>query len=210
MKPKKVKKNFSSFTASEALQELNVSELRRWEIAIPAYQPSAFLPERLRRLENFDLVSSDRAKALLLDAYCDEVIVYHPRLKIWKSAAVQSDELIGLMGYLVAPKIAYLTRPLLCVVEVKKDDFEKGLAQCLVEMKACRLNNEQAGYRLDIYGIVSNGGLWQFYKLTVAGQVFETLLYSRSDSEQMLGALDYVFTKCQENLLAQSGAAQTA
>ncbi len=210
-KAKKARRNFSSFTLPEALQELQLSELLRWEIQPQPFQASAFLDERLRRLErNFDLAFSESAKELLIDAYCEEVIDRHPRLKIWKSASLQSDELTGLVDYLVAPKMAYVTKPLLCVVEAKKDDFEKGLAQCLVEMKACRLNNEQAGYHLDIYGIVSNGGVWQFYQLTVAGQVFETLPHSLSNMEQMLGVLNYVFTKCEENLPAQFKLAQAS
>lgn len=201
MKAKKVKKNFSSFTASEALQELSVNELLRWEIPIPTFQPSAFLPERLRRLENFDLTFSERAKELLIDAFCEEVVEQHPQLKIWKAAPLQSDDLIGQVDYLIAPRKAYVTTPLLCAVEAKKDDFEKGLAQCLVEMKACRWNNEQAAHPIDVYGIVTNGEGWKFYKLTVEGKVYESLLYSLGDRDKILGMLQYVFTKCEENLI---------
>ena len=77
MKPKKIKKNFSSFSANEALQALQVSELIRWEMDLPPYQSSSFLPERLRRLENFDLSFSERAKELLIDALCEEVVEKH-------------------------------------------------------------------------------------------------------------------------------------
>lgn len=211
VKTKKVKRNFSSFSLQEALQELQVSKLVRWEIQAPPLPASAYLDERLRRLEGyFDLVFSERAKELLIDAYCEEVIPRHPRLKIWKAAALQSDELIGQVDYLIAANLAYVDKPLLCVIEAKRDDFEKGLAQCLVEMKACEWNNEQAGQQLDLYGIVSNGESWKFYKLTPDGQVFETLLYSLQNREQLLGALDYVLTKCEENLPTQVAAAHTA
>lgn len=192
MKGKKPKKNFSSFGANEALQELQVNELIRWEIDIPAYQPSPFLPERLRRLENFDLTFSERAKELLIDALCEEVAEQHPQLKIWKAAPLQSDTLIGQVDYLVAARRAYLATPLLCVVEAKKDDFEKGLAQCLVELKACRWNYEQAGKQLDVYGSVTSGEVWKFYKLTTAGQVFETLPYSLADRDSILGILEKI------------------
>lgn len=199
MKAKKTRKNFSSFDANQALQELHVTELLRWKLTIKPYQPSKFLPERLRRLENFDLTFSERAKELLIDAFCEEVIENHPRLKIWKAAPLQSDDLTGQVDYLIAPKRAYLATPLLCVVEAKKDDFEKGLAQCLVEMKACRWNNEQAGNKIDVYGIVTNGEVWKFYKLTVDGQVYESLPYSLADRDKILGILELVFTKCEEN-----------
>src|SRR2546421_12772156 len=101
MKALKTKKHFSSFDANEALRELQVDELIRWEIDFQPYQPSAFLPERMRRLENFDLTVSERAKELLIDALCEEVVDQHSHLKIWKAAPLQSDDLIGNVDYLV-------------------------------------------------------------------------------------------------------------
>jgi len=199
MSIKKSKKNFSSFTANAALQALQINELIRWNIELKPYQASAFLAERLRRLENFDLTGSERAKELLIDALCEEVIERHTRLKIWKAASLQTDELTGQVDYLIAPRKAYLSTPLLCVVEAKKDDFEKGLAQCLVEMKACAWNNEQTGTVIEVYGIVTNGEVWKFYKLTTIGDVFASLPYALSDKNEILAALEYIFSECEKN-----------
>ncbi len=49
------------------------------------------------------------------------------------------------------------------LVEAKQDNFEAGWAQCLAEMIAAQRLNETA--QIIIYGIVSNGNLWQFGKL---------------------------------------------
>jgi hypothetical protein len=54
----------------------------------------------------------------------------------------------------------------------KKDDFEQGLAQCLVEMQACQWQNHQVSHDADILGIVTNGEGWQFYKLLLTGVVY--------------------------------------
>ena len=67
-------------------------------------------------------------------------------------------------------------------------------------MKACRWNNEQVNNQIDVYGIVTNGEVWKFYKLSLDGQVFETLPYSLGDRDRILGILEQVFTKCEENL----------
>jgi len=202
MNTKKSKKNFSSFTANAALQALQINELIRWTIDLKPYQASTFLAERLHRLENFDLTGSERAKELLIDALCEEVIERHPHLKIWKAAPLQTDELTGQVDYLIAPRKAYLSTPLLCVVEAKKDDFEKGLAQCLVEMKACAWNNEQTGKAIEVYGIVTNGEVWKFYKFTTKGEVFASLPYALSDSNEILAVLEYIFTQCDKNFSA--------
>jgi hypothetical protein len=126
---------------------------------------------------------------------------------LWKGAAVQSDDLNGTVDYVAAPNRGYLDDPLLCIVEAKKDDFEQGLAQCLVEMKACQWRNDQAGNRVDIYGIVTNGTVWQFYKLARDGQVYETLPYALINLDRILGALNFVFAQCAKNILAFSKAA---
>ena len=81
----------------------------------------------------------------------------HPNLKVWKAAVLNTDTLTGVADYLIAPRLAYLTTPLLCVVEAKRDDFERGRAQCLAEMVACRENNHHEGHDIEIFGIVSNG-----------------------------------------------------
>ncbi len=194
----KAKRKFSSFDYAAAFKELGIEELIRWEVAFQPQPPSDFFKERWRRLEVFDLTISERAKELLIDALIEEVIQAYEKLKIWKAAPLESDDLTGQVDYIAAPRRAYLEVPLLCVVEAKKDDFEKGLAQCLVEMKACQWNNREYGKDLDVYGIVTNGDGWRFYKLATSGEVYETLQHSLGEIENVLGLLSYVFARCEE------------
>ena len=154
----------------------------------------------MRRLEAFDLKSSEQAKTLLIDTLLAEIVPLHPQLKVWKAAAISTDTLTGVADYVMAPHRAYLDTPLLCVAEAKKDDFEQGTAQCLAEMVACQWNNRQANHEIDIFGIVSNGQAWQFYKLTQSGDTFETDLYGIEDLPGVLGALDYVCGECAKNV----------
>lgn len=200
MKNTTKRKNFSRFKINEAFKQLQINDLMKWSIDFQPLEPSSFFQTRLQRLEKFDLTISEKAKELLVDAICEEVIQQHPTLKIWKEAPLQSEDLTGFVDYLVAEKKAYLESPLLCVVEAKKDKFDKGLAQCLVEMQACQWNNQQLGKLIDIFGIVTNGEVWKFYKLSLDGKVYETLPYSLGEINNILGILDYVFLKCEENL----------
>jgi hypothetical protein len=115
---------------------------------------------------------------------------------------LQSEDLIGLVDYVAAPNRGYLDTPLLCIVEAKKDDFEQGLAQCLVEMKACRENNAQSGSAIDAYGVVTNGESWKFYRFSKDGQVLESRLYALGEIDEILGCLHYVFSNCENNIAA--------
>jgi hypothetical protein len=204
-KKKPVKKKFSGFTKEEAFKLLGLKDLKVWDIAAASIEPSEFFNEHLRRLtRNFDLEGYEESKKLLIDAICDEAIDPLSRLKIWKGAKLESDIAWGYVDYLIAERQRYLSAPMLCIIEAKKDDFEKGLAQCLAEMYVCQVNNKHIGRSIDVIGIVSNGTSWQFYKLTALGDAFESSVYSMGDLGRLLGLLRMVFSLCEKTLVDEA------
>jgi hypothetical protein len=199
------KRNFSSFRYADAFKQLGLVELLPWFLEFDVYQPSDFFRERLSRLQaTFDLQNCEDSKKLLIDAVCEEALYGLSALKIWKGADLESDTLTGFADYLVAGRRAYLEAPFLCVVEAKKDDFDQGLAQCLVEMQACQWCNRQVGQMSDVFGVVTNGEGWKFYWLTIEGVVYGTMLYGMQDVADVLGALRSIFVRCVAMLKVQS------
>lgn len=94
--------------------------------------------------------------------------LYSDIFAIWSHAALEyDDELSGIPDYLISKrsdlgKIIF-DSPLLAVVEAKKDNFSAGWAQCATEMVAIqKINNNPA---LGVYGIVSNGEIWEIAML---------------------------------------------
>ena len=198
------KQNFSSFTYAQAFKYLGIQEINPWALSVAEIEPSDFFRENLKQIsEVFDLQSGEESKKLLIDAICQESLRYFKHLKIWKSAPLSDEHTIGYVDYLLAKRQAYLEAPFLCIVEAKKDDFEKGLAQCLPEMKACQFNNQTQGKMLDVYGIVTNGQGWQFYKLALDGRVYGSDLYAMGNLPQVLGILHDVFQQCEQGLCEQ-------
>lgn len=198
-KPKKHK--FSGFTLAEAFQHLHLTKLTPWVITAEPVAPSNFFQQRLIKLQRFDLRASEESKKLLIDAILEEGIEGFNRLKIWKGANLETETVSGYVDYLVAEDRDYLYAPFLCVMEAKKDDFEQGLAQCLVEMDACQWSNRQIGRDISVFGIVTNGEGWKFYRLAVTGEVEETDLYSIQTIDAVLGVLRFIFSTCEQNLL---------
>ena len=107
-----------------------------------------------------------------------------------------------MVDYLVAPRLDLPTTPFLCIVEAKKDDFEKGLAQCLVELHTCAQINAKKKKTQELFGIVTNAEGWKFYRRDPTGAFYETPLHALTHLQQLLGILDYVFARCEENLNA--------
>lgn len=179
---------------------MNVIKVIKWEIEAEPIKPSAYFQTRLQRLKAFNLRSSASGMALLINAVFEEALDHHSHLKVWVDAPLQSDELVGKADYLVAPNRAWLDNPLMCAAIAGRDDFERGMSQCLLAMNVCRWNAEQQGRKMDVYGIVSNGELWEFWKLTNDGKVYRTLPYALGSIERLLGRLNYLLTLCEENL----------
>lgn len=200
------KQRFSQISLRGALEILGINELKKWEIEFNPHLPSDYYLETIKRLRaNFDILLSESAKLLLIDAALLEIMRDFPALKVWKEAALQTDSLTGIVDYIIAPQGKVYQAPLLCVVEAKKDDFEKGLAQCLTEMYACLLFN-QPQHQFPIYGIVTNASLWQFYYLDLDKNCYESIAYSESKIADILGILHEILTACENNLLAEKTA----
>jgi hypothetical protein len=196
----KQKQNYSAMTLEEAMHLIGRDTVTAWHLNVAPRPPSGTLQEILRRLQYFDLRVSEPAKILLIDALLIEIIPNQQKLKVWKEASLNTDTTTGVADYIIAPNRAYLATPLLCVAEAKKDDFAKGQIQCLAEMAACRWNNQQRGLDIEVFGIVSNGQTWQFYKLALAGEIFETGSYTMEFLPELLGVLDYVCGECAKNV----------
>ena len=71
-------------------------------------------------------------------------------------------------------------------------------------MYVCAWNNQQDGHPFNVFGIVSNGQVWQFYQLTPAGAVFESGLFTTDRLPELLGMLDYVCAECAKNVPASA------
>lgn len=206
MKAQKTAKNsklpFSKFRLEDAYRALNLRRLMLWENPhIEPRQPSTIFQSYLKRLqESFDLERSEESKKLIIDLIFVEATTDFPNLKVWKGGALESAIARGNADYLITENIGYISTPMLCVVEAKKDDFEQGLAQCLVEMQACQWNNQNDGRSIEVFGIVTNGEGWKFYKLTPENQVYETPLYALENLPKILGLLHQIFQDCDRNL----------
>jgi hypothetical protein len=196
--PKSKKKSFSSFSMAEAYKYLGIRQLQEWQIDIKNLEPSEFFQTYLRRLEVFDTRQLEGGKKMLVDAFLTEIIPDFQHLKIWKGAPLETNELKGIADYQVSEDKIYLEKPLLVIITAKKDDFEAGLTECLVQMKACQYHHQDR--LVDILGIITNSRMWKFYKLTSTGEVYESTSYGSGNAAQTLGALHYIFQECEKNL----------
>jgi hypothetical protein len=174
----------------------------------------AEIPDYLRKTIKFSL---EMEAAHENEAFYAESLIFpllqlawmkHTKLKLWSHRPLNYDEvLFGEPDYLLSvwPQgvtRSLLTKPLLAVAEAKRDDFEKGWGQCLAEMIACQKLNEKE--TIPVYGVVTNGLLWQFGKLEGNQFTLHTYPYGISDLPKVFGILQYIFAECEKQAVAET------
>ena len=84
----------------------------------------------------------------------------------------------------------FVRAPVITLVETKNENLKSGLGQCIAEMLAAQLFNEQKqnGIKL-IYGVVTIGTIWQFLKLEDKTISIDLTEYYIKDVKKILGIL---------------------
>ncbi len=132
--------------------------------------PDYFVRELEFDRENFDVFGSEasRCEAIIYPILREACKGFIREYSLWSHKSIAVDDILtGTPDYIVAKRSELgknvLDFPLVLVAEAKQNDFAKGWGQCLAEMVAAqRLNGNKD---LAIYGIVTDGEIWQFGRL---------------------------------------------
>lgn len=89
----------------------------------------------------------------------------------------------------LAPPVPPVRAPIASIVEAKKGDIELALGQCIAQMLAASLFNQQNGTDGPMFGIVTTGEVWQFLRLVDATVEIDERRYYLDDPPAILGAL---------------------
>ncbi len=168
-----------------------------------------YFPVKESFQEELDLLFTDGVIDNSEDAICENLIYpilkevwkpYRSQLTLWSHETLAYDEdLSGVPDYTVTQRNPLATivfdKPYFLTVEAKQDKFEEGWGQCLAEMIAVqRINND---FQMIVFGIVSNGKIWQFGKLTADVFTKNKNIYVIQDLDKLFAAVNYVFQECE-------------
>jgi hypothetical protein len=167
---------YSKFTLSKVVDDfqLTIREGDRFFQNVPTVKPSSLLEEILKETLPWAIaVSSEKARS---EGIINPVLLEVKRqlkgqISIFSGEEfnVQPDlDLTGYVDFLISrsPEQLYIKAPAVVLVEAKKEDLKPGLGQCLAEMVAAQLFNQQKQQPIStIYGTVTSGTVWRFLKL---------------------------------------------
>ncbi len=120
-------------------------------------------------------------------------------LTIFSGQRLDVDPSRGLVGecdFILAmtSTVPRLKAPLATILEAKKGDIEAGLGQCIAQSAGARQFNERGGHAdWPVFGCVTTGGEWQFFRLDAADVILDTKRYYLSKPGEILAALAEIF-----------------
>ena len=126
---------------------------------------------------------------------------YTKDLLIWSHQPLNCDEnLSGTPDYIVARRSPrgkiILEKPYVILVEAKKDNFEEGWGQCFAEMIAAqKLNGDSDEQPQKLFGVVSNGKLWEFGVLQAKMFTKNIKYFGLQNVPELMGALNFIFVE---------------
>ena len=126
---------------------------------------------------------------------------YADNYSLWIKKSLAYDEMLsGTPDYFIATRselgMLVVGKPLIILVEAKKNDFEQGWGQCLAELVAAQKINDNLDF--PVYGIVSDGERWQFGKLAADTFIQNRTSFSIDNLPTLFGAINAIFKAVSE------------
>lgn len=188
---------FSDFkTISDVQKKYRIKYYEENFIVSQELLPSdSFIKDFEFNKENIDLFASEASRSeIIISPLLREVYKkYYQKYSFWIRKSISYDEILsGTPDYLFSRRSelgkTVLEKPIVIVVEAKKNDFEQGWGQCLAELFASQKINDN--FPRAVYGIVTDGNLWQFGKLVADIFIKDSGNFTIDNLPRVYGALE--------------------
>ncbi len=136
-----------------------------------------------------------RSEGIIMPILIEVRSILQSRVSLFSGEEFNVDESVGLNGvcdFLISGSQEQMDIefPVLMLVEAKKGDLKVGIGQCIAEMIAAqRFNQIQENRSAVVYGVVTNGTLWRFLKLTDQTVEIDFTDYTLPPPDKVLGFL---------------------
>ncbi len=191
---------YSDFKLSEIIQkfELTLNEVSGLFGDIAEAEPSDLLATILK--ENIDLavaINTEKARSeMIISPILLEVRrKLNNEISLFSGVDFNVDNQQGFNGFCdflisLSKEQLFVRAPVITLVESKNENLKSGLAQCIAEMLAAQLFNEQKQNAIKIiYGAVTIGTIWQFLRLEDKTISIDLTEYYIKDVKKILGIL---------------------
>ena len=191
---------YSDFTLGSVKKQFQLNFIEKSNLFqdAPELQPSPLLQEILRDNLPLALASNtekSRSEMIIAPILIDLRKQFNNQITVFSGInfTVDSDQGLNcICDFLInhSEELLLVTAPIITLVEAKKEDLNAGLGQCIAEMIAAQLFNQQEANQIsEIFGTVTSGTVWKFLKLEKNNVFIDLTEYYLQDLPKILGIL---------------------
>lgn len=153
---------------------LTTSEKSQLFAKLPEVAPSKYLCETLDYNVPLALASNSekaRSEMIITPILIEVKKQLESQVSLFSGVDFNVDQELGLNGFCdfilsSSSEQLFITAPVLVLVEAKKEDLISGIGQCIAEMYAAQLFNQEQNQNISkIMGAVTSGTNWRFMAL---------------------------------------------
>ena len=139
-------------------------------------------------------INTEKAKSeLIISPVLVEVKkLFQHSISFFSGVEFNVDKDKGLNGFCdfivsLSSEQLFIESPIIALVEAKNDSIMSGLGQCVAEMVAAQIFNQQENSKINIiYGVITTGIFWKFIKLVDNKIYIDLKDYSILDNPQKI------------------------
>lgn len=194
---------YSKFTLDKVMQqfEVRVTEDPQIFANVEDCHPTEYLKATLEKPTSFNLKSEKARSEKIIAPIIDDIFTTIPnKFAIFSGENFDVDKhqsLSGLADYLicVTESRVVIHAPVIAIAESKRNDPSDGLGQCIAELIASAIFNEQRKSQVPkLFGIMTNGNQWLMGIYIIAEKhfIYDPTLYSIRELPRIIGILSFM------------------
>ena len=194
---------YSDFTAIDLTKKFGI-KFRAENLfpSIQPVQPSSWLKESLERGQNLGFGSEKSRSERLVTPILLELSFLHENLfSIYSGMNLDIDESLGLKGecdfiFSFSRVQDFVTSPIFCITEAKKQDLEQGTIQCSAQLIGAKKFNELENRTVNfLYGACTTGIEWRFLKYQNNEIIIDVKRFLITDLANLIGVFQQIITE---------------
>ena len=198
---------YSEFTSLQLIKQFNIRfRAETLFVNMPKIVPSQWLKDALNRGQHLGFGSEkSRSERLVTPILLELSELNQHSFSIYSGMNLDVDEKLGLKGecdFIFSKNRIqdFVTAPVFCITEAKKQDLEGGTVQCTAQLIGAKKFNELEGNEINtLYGCSTTGIEWRFLKYENNEVIIDENRYLLTDLPEILGALQSIVIEMKKN-----------
>jgi hypothetical protein len=200
---------YSDFTALDLSRTFKIKfKAQNLFTNFPLIEPTHWLKETLKKSKELGFGSEkSRSERLVTPILLEMSDINNYSFSIYSGMNLDVDDKLGLKGecdfiFSFSRIQDFVTSPIFCITEAKKQDLEQGTIQCAAQLIAAKKFNELENNNFKtIYGCSTTGIEWRFLKYAENEIIVDEERYLINELPKLLGVLQQILQISKKQVL---------